>query len=67
MGVSGSGKTTVAALLAKTLGWQFPEGDALHPPANVEKMRGARRGRLGGDDSAALRARPSKPSVGEPA
>jgi gluconokinase len=39
MGVSGSGKTTVAALLAKELGWPFMEGDRLHPPANVEKMR----------------------------
>lgn len=39
MGVSGSGKTTVAELLAKRLGWTFAEGDRLHPPANVEKMR----------------------------
>jgi gluconokinase len=39
MGVSGSGKTTVADLLAKQLGWRFVEGDRLHPPANVEKMR----------------------------
>jgi gluconokinase len=39
MGVSGSGKTTVAELLAKQLGWPFMEGDRLHPPANVEKMR----------------------------
>ena len=38
MGVSGSGKTTVAKLLAETLGWQFEEGDTLHPPENVEKM-----------------------------
>jgi carbohydrate kinase (thermoresistant glucokinase family) len=38
MGVSGSGKTTVAVLLAAALGWEFQEGDALHPPANVEKM-----------------------------
>ena len=38
MGVSGSGKTTIGILLADTLGWQFQEGDALHPPANVAKM-----------------------------
>ena len=40
MGVSGSGKTTVAALLAAALGCQFQEGDDLHPRENVEKMRG---------------------------
>lgn len=38
MGVSGSGKTTVAALLAGRLGWEFADGDDFHPPANVEKM-----------------------------
>jgi gluconokinase len=38
MGVSGSGKSTVAALLASRLGWDFEEGDDLHPPANVAKM-----------------------------
>jgi len=38
MGVSGCGKSTVAALLAGELGWPFEEGDALHPRANVEKM-----------------------------
>jgi gluconokinase len=39
MGVSGSGKTTVAALLAGGLGWDFVDGDDLHPAANVAKMR----------------------------
>src|SRR5450755_2682685 len=38
MGVSGCGKTTVAAILAGRLGWRFEEGDALHPPANIAKM-----------------------------
>jgi ribose 5-phosphate isomerase A len=39
MGVSGSGKTTVAEELAARLGWAFQEGDELHPAANVAKMR----------------------------
>ncbi len=39
MGVSGAGKSTVAAALADRLGWPFQEGDALHPPANVRKMQ----------------------------
>ncbi|HEX3537937.1 MAG TPA: gluconokinase, GntK/IdnK-type [Stellaceae bacterium] len=39
MGVSGSGKSTVAQELQRVLGWPFQEGDDLHPPANVEKMR----------------------------
>ena len=38
MGVAGTGKSTIAALLAARLGWPFLEGDALHPPANVAKM-----------------------------
>lgn len=38
MGVSGCGKSTVAALLAGTLDWPFEEGDALHPQANIDKM-----------------------------
>lgn len=39
MGVSGTGKTTVATQLARDLGWAFAEGDTFHPAANVEKMR----------------------------
>jgi len=39
MGVSGSGKSTIALELHRVLGWKFQEGDDLHPPANVEKMR----------------------------
>ena len=39
MGVSGSGKTTVGKLLAERLGWHYQEGDALHPPENVAKMK----------------------------
>lgn len=38
MGVSGSGKTTVAVMLARALGVSFLEGDELHPKSNVEKM-----------------------------
>ena len=39
MGVSGAGKTTLGELLAKRLGWPFKEGDELHPPANIAKMK----------------------------
>ncbi|MEK6344657.1 MAG: gluconokinase, partial [Curtobacterium sp.] len=35
MGVSGSGKSTVAATVADRLGWDFAEGDAMHPRSNV--------------------------------
>src|SRR6516225_4171388 len=42
MGVSGSGKSTVALELHRVLGWPFQEGDDLHPPSNVEKMRSGR-------------------------
>jgi gluconokinase len=38
MGVSGSGKTTVGKLVASRLGWEFIEGDDIHPQANKEKM-----------------------------
>jgi len=39
MGVSGAGKTTLGEMLAARLGWPFKEGDELHPPANVAKMK----------------------------
>jgi len=38
-GVSGSGKTTVGAMLAGSLHWSFADGDDFHPAANIEKMR----------------------------
>jgi len=38
MGVSGSGKSTIGAQLARALGVEFVEGDDLHPPSNVERM-----------------------------
>ena len=38
-GVSGSGKSTVGAMLAGRLGWRFADADDFHPAANVEKMR----------------------------
>ena len=38
MGVSGSGKTSVAQMMAERLGCRFVEGDKLHPAANIEKM-----------------------------
>jgi gluconokinase len=38
-GTAGSGKTTVGALLAGQLRWQFADADAFHPQANIEKMR----------------------------
>ena len=42
MGVSGTGKSTTALLLAERLGRPLIEGDDLHPPANVEAMRAGR-------------------------
>jgi gluconokinase len=39
MGVSGSGKSTIADALAKELGWRYEDGDKFHPPSNVAKMR----------------------------
>jgi carbohydrate kinase (thermoresistant glucokinase family) len=40
MGVSGAGKSTIGACLAKRLGWRFEDADWFHPPENIEKMRG---------------------------
>lgn len=39
MGVSGSGKTTVAQLFAQKTGATFYEGDDFHSPSNIAKMR----------------------------
>jgi gluconokinase len=37
-GVSGSGKSTIGAMLAGRLGWEYAEADDFHPRANLEKM-----------------------------
>ncbi|MQY16473.1 Gluconokinase [Streptomyces sp. RB5] len=39
MGVSGTGKTTVGALLADRLGVPYGEADSFHPAANITKMK----------------------------
>lgn len=39
MGVSGSGKSTVAERLARRLGWTFADGDSFHSPAHIAKMQ----------------------------
>ena len=38
MGVSGSGKTTIGALLSEELQWDFFDGDDFHDSSNKEKM-----------------------------
>jgi carbohydrate kinase (thermoresistant glucokinase family) len=38
MGVAGSGKSTIGALLARHLHWEFEDADWLHPASNVDKM-----------------------------
>jgi gluconokinase len=37
MGVSRSGKSTIGALLARRLRWEFEDADWLHPTSNVDK------------------------------
>ncbi len=39
MGVSASGKSTLARALGDAVGWTFVEGDSFHPPENIDKMR----------------------------
>ena len=38
MGVSGCGKSTIGALLAPRLQWEFEDADWFHPASNVDKM-----------------------------
>ncbi len=38
MGISGSGKTTIATRLAEHLGWVFAEADEFHSAANIATM-----------------------------
>jgi gluconokinase len=38
MGVSGSGKSTIASMLAHRLLWIYEDGDWFHPQSNIEKM-----------------------------
>jgi gluconokinase len=42
MGVSGSGKSTVARGLGEALGWRFADADDYHSPANKAKMQSGR-------------------------
>nr|WP_280459061.1 gluconokinase, GntK/IdnK-type [Nocardia carnea] len=39
MGVTGSGKSSTARLLARRLGVPFADADDMHSPANISKMR----------------------------
>jgi gluconokinase len=41
MGVSGCGKSTIGALLARRLGWPMIEGDEFHSVTSIAKMREA--------------------------
>ncbi|MBD1600698.1 gluconokinase [Pseudomonas typographi] len=70
MGVTGCGKSTVGAAIVERSGGRLIEGDAFHPPANIEKMRAGialtdddRAGWLArlGDELAAVVARGERP------
>ena len=39
MGVSGSGKSTIADKLAQRLSWRYVDGDTFHSASNVAKMK----------------------------
>lgn len=39
MGVSGCGKSEIGQRIAQSLGLPLIEGDAFHPPSNIEKMK----------------------------
>src|SRR5271166_872808 len=41
MGVSGSGKSTIASMLAQRLHWVYEDADWFHPKSNIEKMHHA--------------------------
>jgi gluconokinase len=41
MGVSGAGKSTVGAELARSLGWPFFDADDFHSPENIRRMQTA--------------------------
>ena len=38
MGVSGSGKSTIASMLAQRTHWVYEDADWFHPKSNIEKM-----------------------------
>ncbi len=38
MGVTGSGKSTIAEILAQRMSWVFLDADQFHSAANKEKM-----------------------------
>ena len=40
MGVSGCGKSTIAAMLAQRMHWIYEDADWFHPRSNIEKMHG---------------------------